>query len=189
LNLHGYTERFDKRDQYSASAAIGIMVGVGSTSSQLVDYSSSQTYMTRNAGTSWKLLDPEPHLHEIGDHGSVIILVNDKKPVKEIKYTLDQGRTMMTASFPSDIKHSIRFRYILTEPNGISKRFALFGREEESNQYVGIFVDFLPMWGRECKDEDYELFYPFGENTCVFGRKVSINLSFSFRFYLTFIIL
>jgi hypothetical protein len=57
------------------------MMGVGNVGSHLEEYTNADTYLTRDAGHSWQVIHKGPHLYAFGDHGGLIVLVNDIEPV------------------------------------------------------------------------------------------------------------
>jgi hypothetical protein len=88
LNLHAYTERKDKRDQYSTSAASGVLLGVGSVGKYLSSYNDSKTFISGDAGVSWREIADAPYMYEISDSGAVLILANDGAPSKTLRYII-----------------------------------------------------------------------------------------------------
>ncbi|KAJ1533931.1 vacuolar protein sorting/targeting protein PEP1, partial [Nowakowskiella sp. JEL0078] len=85
LNLHAYTERQDKRDQFSSSSAPGLMVAVGNVGEYLSEYKLGDMFLTRDAGKTWKEIAKEAHMYEFGDHGGILVLVNNEEPTDIIK--------------------------------------------------------------------------------------------------------
>jgi hypothetical protein len=86
LHLHAFTQRHDQKDLYSSATAIGMMIGVGSVGEHLLNYNDCQTYVSRDAGESWKSVATDAYMFEIGNRGSIILLVNDEAPTDFIKY-------------------------------------------------------------------------------------------------------
>jgi hypothetical protein len=86
LNFHAYTERKDKRDQYSTDAASGFLFGVGSVGKYLSAYNGSKTFLSRDAGQSWNEIADSPYMYEISDSGSVLVLANDAAPSETLRY-------------------------------------------------------------------------------------------------------
>ena len=68
---------------HTSAAAAGIMVAVGNIGKELLsDYNSCSTYLTKDAGRSWIEIKSDAHKWVIGDHGGLIVLINDEMPTK-----------------------------------------------------------------------------------------------------------
>jgi hypothetical protein len=85
LNLHAYTQRKDKRDQFSVTSAAGMMVGVGNVGRYLSTYSEARTFMTVDAGVSWREIADDAYMYEIADSGNILVFVNDEEPTDKLK--------------------------------------------------------------------------------------------------------
>jgi hypothetical protein len=84
LSLHSFTERKDPTNIFSSPTAIGIIMGVGNVGTHLKSYDESDTFLTRDAGRTWKVIRKGPHLYEFGDHGGLLVLVDDRSPVDHV---------------------------------------------------------------------------------------------------------
>lgn len=85
LNLHAFTDRSDPRDQFSSASSVGLMMGVGNVGASLISYNDCNTYVTRDAGKTWKEIALDAHMFEFGARGSVILLINDEGPTDYIR--------------------------------------------------------------------------------------------------------
>ena len=85
LNLHAYTQRRDKRDQFSVSSAAGMLIGVGNVGKYLSTYSEARTFLSVDAGLSWKEIVDDAYMYEVADSGNLIIFVNDEESTDSIK--------------------------------------------------------------------------------------------------------
>lgn len=179
LNLHSYTERRNPRDLLSLSSAVGLMVGVGNVGKNLSPYLDGDMFLTRDAGKTWKEIYKGAHLWEFADQGALLVLVDDEEATDNLKYTTDEGKTWKSYQFVKDDK-KIRVSDIITQPDGTSQKFVIFGKEKGSGKNVGYHVDFSAIHPRQCKldlehptDDDFELWSP--EDTrgekCLFGRE------------------
>lgn len=179
LNLHHYTERLDPRDTFGSTSAIGLMIGVGNVGSELGRIEDSDTFLTRDAGRTWRHVKAGSHLWEFGDQGSIIVLVKDNVEVDSVSYTLDEGATWETYPFATDGD-----RYVIvdiaTAPMDNSRRFIMYGHPAgQSSHMVAIFLDFSALENRQCvldkensNESDFELWAPQrGDDHCLFGRK------------------
>jgi hypothetical protein len=86
LNLHAFTERHDKRDQYSTPGAPGLLLGVGNVGKSLTKFTSGDVFMSRDGGLTWKEIAKEAHMIEVADHGSIIVMVNDEETTDVFRY-------------------------------------------------------------------------------------------------------
>ncbi|KAJ1987238.1 vacuolar protein sorting/targeting protein PEP1 [Coemansia spiralis] len=188
LHLHGYTEVSDPENIYSASGAVGLVMGVGSVGSQLERIGASDTYLSSDGGTTWKLVRSGPKWHEFGDHGSLIVVADRIHPISEIEYSLDRGKTWLTLALPREAQ-SMRVEALTTTPDSTSRHFIIYGKKNNSNKGIVVGLDFTGVQPRICKfdpltekehsaSHDFELFAPKpidpkgGESECILGRKV-----------------
>ncbi|KAJ3158678.1 vacuolar protein sorting/targeting protein PEP1 [Geranomyces michiganensis] len=186
LHLHSYTSRNDIRDQFSASAAVGMMLGVGSVGPSLAQYRDSDTFLTRNAGRNWTEISKHPHKWEFGDRGGILFLVNDKEPTDHIKYSLDMGHTFQDLSIVAKLGAGAKLSVdrVFSEPGGTGTAFVIVGTLHSdshalSNSVHAVTVDFQKVFSRQCdKDKDFETWSPSGidggdgNSACLFGQTV-----------------
>lgn len=175
LNIHGYTDRSDKSHTFYSTSAIGLMVGVGNVGQYLTEYEDSDTFMTADAGITWKPTRKGIYMWEFGDQGSVVVLVKEKTPTKTIHYSLDEGDTWADYEF-SDREVSIVD--ITTLPSDNSRNFLLWGQED--GKAFTVNLDFSGLTDVQCRlDEndvlagDYELWtprHPNQDDDCLFGH-------------------
>lgn len=184
LHLHCYSERKNARDLFSLSSAVGLMVGVGNVGNQLQPYNQGDMFLTRDAGKSWTEIQKGTHLWEFADQGALLMLVDDKEPTNEVKYTTNEGKTWKTYKF-ADKSERIKVDDIITQPDGTSQKYVIFGEERRSGKTVAYHIDFSAVQPTKCKldlnnpeNDDFELWSP--EDTrgekCLFGREVNIPL-------------
>ncbi|KAJ2700015.1 vacuolar protein sorting/targeting protein PEP1, partial [Coemansia sp. IMI 203386] len=188
LHLHGYTEVSDPENIYSASGAVGLLMGVGTVGDSLGRLGQSDTYLSADGGATWRLVHKGPMWHEFGDHGGIIVTADRLRPVSEIEYSLDQGKTWQKLSLP-DKARSMRVEFLTTTPDSTSRHFLLYGKKDGSNQGIVVGLDFTGAQPRMCKfdpldekkhqnQDDFELFTPKpidpndDKDACVLGRKV-----------------
>jgi hypothetical protein len=174
LHVHGYTERMDKSKTYSSPTAIGMMMAVGDVGEYLTPYSEADTYVTTDAGISWRQVKKGTHMWEYGDQGSIIVLVKDKEPTNIVSYSLDEGITWADFEFSVE---KVRVKDITTVPSDNSRNFILW--TESGDGVSTINIDFSGLTDRQCKlDEnqenaDYFLWTPVHPNQdddCLFGH-------------------
>lgn len=104
LNLHGVSSSFPL--VYSVKSAIGLIIANGNIGKYLSnDQEHVNTYLSRDAGFTWKEILPGPHIYEIGNKGGVIIFCEYNKFIDHFLYTLDEGNSFIKVDFTnSNIK-------------------------------------------------------------------------------------
>lgn len=177
LNLHGFTERTDIRDTFSSGSAVGMMIGVGNVGDELKPFNECGTFMTVDAGVTWKELLSEPYQWEYGDRGSIIVLVKAGKETDSIVYSVDSGKTWKNFKFSST---PVTVLDIVTHPVDASMKFFLLVQNTNSNVPTTVALDFSEVFERQChfdfadsKTDDYDYFplrHP--ESKCLFGHEV-----------------
>ncbi|CAJ0854175.1 9162_t:CDS:10 [Entrophospora sp. SA101] len=177
LHLHSYTERRDPRDAFSSSTAVGLMMGVGNVGDYLTPYSEGNTYLTNDAGFTWREVKKGAYMYEFGDQGAIIVIMDDKSPTDHVLYSFDEGQSWSEFKFSTEL---VRVRDIATVPGGISRRFILRGSPQNNyNKEVIIHLNFEGKLSRKCKldmnddeNDDFVLWYPThigGSEKCLFG--------------------
>ncbi|KIK54103.1 hypothetical protein GYMLUDRAFT_232409 [Collybiopsis luxurians FD-317 M1] len=157
-----------------SSPAPGFVMGVGSIGKTLLPYEDCDTFLSTNAGLTWKMVTKDAHKYEFGDSGSVIIAVNDEDGVDTISYSLDMGQNWDTYN----LGVKMRARALSTVPDSTSQKFLLVGQVARRDQtdrigrYVVVFLDFAGMRSRKCEDRDFERWYArSGASECLMGHK------------------
>jgi hypothetical protein len=182
LHLHGYTERRDPRDTFSSPSAVGLMIGVGNVGANLGLYNEGHTFLTKDAGISWKQVQKGTYLWEYGDQGSIIVLVERETPTSKILYSIDEGDNWDGIDFLDDGVMTVE--RISTVPSDNSRQFLLWGKKD--GRLATVNVDFTGTTNKQCylpskeniNDEksDYDLWFPKHpgkreETDCLFGHK------------------
>ena len=94
LHLHSVTTPRNYGRVFS-SPAPGLVMGVGSIGENLLAYEECDTFLSIDAGLTWRMVKMNAHKHQIGGAGSVLVVVNDEDGVDEISYSLDFGKTWL----------------------------------------------------------------------------------------------
>ncbi|RMD44086.1 hypothetical protein DV735_g972, partial [Chaetothyriales sp. CBS 134920] len=185
LHLHSYTERRDKSATFSSASAVGLMMAVGNVGDRLLrkDDDQTWTFVTRDAGISWKSVKKGSYMWEYGDQGSIIVIVPESVPTRSVFYTLDEGESWTEFVFSPD--NDMQIDAITTLPSDRSLNFLLWGKDlapTAAGTIVTINLDFsaLPERQRKCDldekepvNEDYELWepkHPLQDTNCLFGH-------------------
>ena len=160
------------------------MMGVGNVGGYLTRYEDGDTFLTRDGGVKWEEVRKGAHLHEIGDQGAILVVVDDEQATDKVWYSFDEGASWHSLIITSNGER-VRVKDIATVPGGISRRFLLWGHViGEFSKEIAVHLDFTGLLGRKCQldinnadDDDFELWTlkrPSGES-CVFGREVKYN--------------
>jgi hypothetical protein len=176
LHIHGYTERRDKSHTYSSASAIGLMMATGNVGEYLTDKKDSDTFMTSDAGVTWKSVKKGPYMWEFGDQGSIVVIVNEREATNVVFISQDEGGTWEPYEF---YDKEIKITDLTTVPSDTSRNFLLWGKD--GDQLVAINLDFSGLTDTQCKlDEgeveagDYYLWTPKhpkqGDDDCLFGH-------------------
>lgn len=149
-------------------------MGVGSIGQSLDAYDDGDTFLSVDAGLSWRMVSKGAHKYEFGDEGSILVLVDDEKLTSEVKYSLDLGKTWSTY----DMGITLRARALVTLPDSTSQKFLLLGQvprtAKTGSRVVIVYLDFAPTRKRKCGEKDFVKWYarPPGSRACLMGHKV-----------------
>ncbi|EIM80281.1 Oligoxyloglucan reducing end-specific cellobiohydrolase [Stereum hirsutum FP-91666 SS1] len=175
LHVHGYTERTDPRATFSSPSVVGLIMAVGNVGEDLVGYTDSDTFLSRDAGFTWEEVHKDAHLWEFGDSGSILIMANDEEPTDHVLFTTDEGLNWREYTFTDE---KLRVTSIVTVPSDTSRRFILMG--QSSRGTVAVHLDFTSLTTKQCVldvqdpgHDDFELWSPSEERNerCLFGRQ------------------
>uniref|UniRef100_A0A7S0EUC9 VPS10 domain-containing protein n=1 Tax=Hanusia phi TaxID=3032 RepID=A0A7S0EUC9_9CRYP len=138
------------------------------------------TYVSRDAGRSWRKAREGTSVGDMGDQGAIFVLADNSRETNEIDFSIDGGTSFQTCSFSSDLQ--LEVKDVVSDPSVASSNFLLHGsvpREEEAYFFA---IDFSMLFPRQCSDvdlagdpgSDFELWRPTGDkqDICVMGRQV-----------------
>ncbi|KAI0196247.1 hypothetical protein EV127DRAFT_331292 [Xylaria flabelliformis] len=176
LHIHGYTERADRRKTYSSESAIGLMFGIGNVGPVLGNAKDADTFMTQDAGLTWKEVKKGSWTWSFGDQGSIVVLAQRNTKTKSVSYSLDRGESWQDKEFYDS---DVIITDITTLRSGSSRNFILWGYK--GKELFTVNLDFSGLTEKSCvHDEndsdksDYELWspeHPLQPNRCLFGHK------------------
>ncbi|KAH6630838.1 hypothetical protein B0J18DRAFT_363119 [Chaetomium sp. MPI-SDFR-AT-0129] len=183
LHLHGYTERRVRGKTYSSESAVGIMFAWGNVGDSLGPRKDSDTFMTTDAGVSWKRVKKGQWTWAIGDQGGVIVLVQTtpvaQQKTKTLSYSLDAGQTWQDHQFVEGDGGEAEVWDITTLRSGGSRNFLLWGQDARGRPFT-TNVDFSGFSERVCEldqedagKSDYDVWspsHPMQEDGCLFGH-------------------
>ncbi|KAI9347226.1 hypothetical protein BDR26DRAFT_931474 [Obelidium mucronatum] len=167
-----------KASVHSSAHAAGLMVAVGSVGDSLVEYKDSNMYLTKDGGRSWSEIRKDAHKWAIGDHGAMIVMVNDEEATNKLIYSWNYGESWAEFQFADS---PIRVSSVLTEPTATSLKFLLYGTSAKNSESLVITVDFSPVLPRVCDKPkknggDFIEWSPAGEkgkDRCFLGQDVT----------------
>jgi hypothetical protein len=175
LHIHGYTERLDRTHTYSSSSAVGLMIGTGNVGKYLTSQKEADTFMSSDAGMTWKHVKQGTYMWEYGDQGSILVIVKEREPTNKVWYSLDEGDHWDPYDFADK---EIEIHDLTTVPSDNSRNFLLWGMD--GKDLVTINLDFSGLTDTPCKlDEknveggDYYLWtpkHPKQNDDCLFGH-------------------
>jgi hypothetical protein len=131
-------------------------MGVGNVGEKLLPLDQGYTYLSRDAGQSWVEISRKPNFYEFGNYGSLIVMVEQNEPTRQLKYSWNTGKNWATYTFA---ERPIRVTELSTRPGSTSTRFIIIGVDvsEDGNnaaadaQQVVVQVDFSQLEPRKCK--------------------------------------
>jgi hypothetical protein len=92
LHLYSVTSPHNFGRVFS-SPAPGFVMGVGSIGSYLKSYEECDTFLSTDAGLTWKMVRKDAHIYEFGDSGSIIVIANDEDGIDSVLYSTDEGKS------------------------------------------------------------------------------------------------
>lgn len=92
LHLHSVTDPHNFGPIFSSTAP-GLVMGIGSIGKQLSPYEECDTFLSTDAGLTWRMVRRQAHMYEFGDSGSVIVAVDDEEMTDIVNYSTDFGLT------------------------------------------------------------------------------------------------
>ncbi|KAL1407369.1 vacuolar protein sorting/targeting protein PEP1 [Vanrija albida] len=173
LHVHGVTVPHNLGSVFSSTAP-GFVMAVGSVGEHLLPYAECDTFLSTDAGVSWKMVREGAHKYEFGDLGSVLVLVDDEQSTDHVLYSYDGGANWDKL----DIGLSLRATLLTTIPDSTSQKFLLLGvahrQSSKEGRYAMVFLDFAGLQNRQCKDADFEKWYARSseDSECLMGQKL-----------------
>lgn len=173
LHLYSVTQPHNVGRVFS-SPAPGMVMAVGSIGATLRPYEECDTFLSTDAGVTWRMVGEGARLYEFGDSGSILVTVNDEENTNEVQYSLDFGETWEKYTLPL----TLRARFLMTVPDSTSQKFTLIGQlsrrdaPSDSERWAVVYLDFAKTRNRQCEDSDFETWYARKDgNQCLMGHK------------------
>ncbi|KAG7195436.1 vacuolar protein sorting/targeting protein PEP1 [Scheffersomyces spartinae] len=178
LHLHGYTERADFRDTFGSSSAVGVFIGIGNVGPKLEGKDQANTYISTDAGLTWKEIKRGEYMWEYGDRGTILVLVNGHEETNVLHYSLDEGNTWNDYQFTED---KVEILDLATVPSDSSRKFLIFARHGEGKSTLAYSIDFSGIHTRQCTldldnpyNDDFDFWtpvHPESSDNCLFGHE------------------
>ncbi|KAF9130105.1 vacuolar protein sorting/targeting protein PEP1 [Mortierella sp. GBA39] len=177
LHLHSVTDYDGPGAVFSAPSSVGLVLGVGNTGKYLLPLENAATYLSRDAGKTWRKVSDTRTLYEFGDEGGVIVMVDPTAPTQEVSFSYDFGSTWQKASFADA---PVMIRTLTTEPTSHTSKISITGAFANGDR--DPIISTLDFSGRrECvmdkgnKDKsDFEKWSPFDgeDDRCILGQDI-----------------
>lgn len=153
----------------SRTNAPGIVLATGTLGMNLKR--DADVYLSSDAGYSWHMVMEGHNFYSIGDHGGLLVAVQQFGVTNELQYSWNEGQTWKNITFHSE---KIRVYGLLTEPGEKTAVFSLFGSRVERHRWLIIQVNLTSIFSGTCSKEDYKD-WSFPDNPpfagCILGRK------------------
>ncbi|RXK41140.1 signal sequence binding protein [Tremella mesenterica] len=172
LHVHSVTVPHNYGRVFSSTAP-GFVMAVGSVGEYLLPYEDCDTFLSTDAGLTWRVIQEGAHKYEFGDQGSVLVIADDEEATDHVHYSYDGGDTWTQL----DLGVTVRTLLLTTIPDSTSQKFLLLGsssrRDSDGGRHAMIFLDFAPLRHRQCTDDDFERWYARSEvgEECLMGHK------------------
>lgn len=176
LHIHGYTERLDHSKTYSSAGAVGLMFAWGNVGEYLGSTNDADTYMTTDAGISWKQVKKGRWRWQFGDQGSIIVLAPIDQETNSVSYSTDEGDHWIDYEFLTGKK--LKVADLTSQKSGASRKFIVW--TEDGGGTTATTLDFTGLADRPCVEDDdpsksdYRIWtpsHPLLGNDCLFGHK------------------
>ncbi|KAJ2557196.1 vacuolar protein sorting/targeting protein PEP1 [Coemansia sp. RSA 1933] len=172
LNLYSQSSLLTSGVTYGTPLAPGLLIGVGSVGARIGRYSEAKTYVSTDGGVSWSEIHGAQSQTAVGDHGGLLVLLDDTAPVDTLQYSYDMGVTWHKYRFVTTAGLRIVVEELLDGGSlGGGRRITIVGREMTSSgvkdSTAVITVDFEALHARQCRldardhtHSDFELWTP-----------------------------
>lgn len=179
LHLQSFTERPDFTDTFGSSSAIGVLFGVGNVGEYLGETDLS-TFMSYDAGLTWKEVVKGQHMWEFGDQGTVLLLVDQLEETNTLMYSTDSGVSWQDFKFTDK---NLVVLDLATVQSDTSLKFVIFAADKRDfHTTYSYSIDFTQYFNRQCElnldkpdKGDFEFWgpkRPSSKDNCFFGREV-----------------
>ncbi|KAF7345047.1 Sortilin [Mycena venus] len=171
-SLHLYPRAVSSLYSKTFSGSPGVIIGVGSVGPAHLPYPESDTFLSTDAGRTWAMLAEGAFIYEFNDAGSILVMINNEKPVSKLQYSVDLGSTWQSYDFGMTVTPLD----LIPVPEPGSWKFILYAETSPiiwANRYAYIFLDFGNVQRSKCTEDDFETWYATapGSDSCFMGSK------------------
>jgi len=150
LHVHSVTVPHNYGQVFSSTAP-GFVMAVGSVGAYLLPYEDCDTFLSTDAGLTWRVVQEGAHKYEFGDQGSILVMVDDEEATDHVLYSYDSGATWQQL----DLGVTVKALLLTTIPDSTSQKFLLLGTSTRKSsggdgRHALIFLDFAPLRHRQC---------------------------------------
>ncbi|KAL1020830.1 hypothetical protein UPYG_G00005250 [Umbra pygmaea] len=134
--------------------AVGLIMAHGSVG-DAISVLVPDVFVSDDGGYTWLKALIGPHHYAILDSGGLLVAVESStKPIKEIKFSTDEGQCWHTHKFTDD---AIHFTGLASEPGAKSMNISLWGYRDNllSQYWVSFTIDFKELLTNICEEKDY----------------------------------
>lgn len=177
LHIHGYTERVDHSKTYSSAGAVGLMFAWGNVGETLGSKDQADTYMTSDAGISWKQVKKGRWRWQFGDQGSILVLAPIDQKTDSVSYSTDEGENWTDLKFLNG--KELEILDVTSQKSGASRNFVVW--TVDGDRTVATTLDFSGLADRPCEQKDDDLsasdyrpwtpIHPTITDGCLFGHE------------------
>jgi hypothetical protein len=177
LNLHSHSSIENSVSVgylYSNPSATGILLGVGNVGPYLSDISNADTYMSIDAGLTWKLVKKGVYSWEFIDQGSIIVLIQDDVPTNILYYSTNFGKDWNEYQFLNSEK--IYLRTLTSDLNSKSMYAFILGyKQGKVGEVIATSVNFENVLKNQCSKDDFEEWKISGNERkiCLLGHQTT----------------
>nr|XP_023026797.1 sortilin-related receptor-like [Leptinotarsa decemlineata] len=161
---------------FSSETAPGLILATGVMGNNLEGQ--RDVYISVDAGLTWRQTLKGSHLYRIGDHGGILVAVEDFKNhalTRVIKYSTDDGEHWKEIIFQNDFMKV----YELLSATDESTIFTLFGSLPGKHEWMTVKIDLEIVFNRTCSQNDFTVWFP-RQNTdnkyyipCILGQQIT----------------
>ncbi|OMH79249.1 Vacuolar protein sorting/targeting protein 10 [Zancudomyces culisetae] len=148
LNLHGFTQVSDSQNIYSASGAVGLVMGIGNVGAQLGSIEDSSLFLSRDGGFTFNQVSTGPKLFEFADHGAILVICDRLLPINYVEYSLDFGITWNKLMFENE--RVLTPETLTTEESSTTRKMVLVASVPGLAKTVVMNLDFTGAQPRMC---------------------------------------